>query len=206
MHIPVDQLQQFLDTWGYLAVFFFVAIESMGIPFPGETMLITAAVYAGLGNINIIGVIASAASGAIIGDNLGFLAGNKGGYKLAHRIWRKFKLDESTLDSAKKFYSKHGDKTVFLGRFVAILRTWSAFLAGVNQMSWPRFLFFNAAGGIIWASIYGGLGYYFAENVPFLHHLLRTLGVGSVALLILILLIGLIVWKYRSYLESWFNR
>lgn len=206
MLINTGQLQQFLDTWGYLAVFFSVAIESSGIPFPGETMLIIAAVYAGLGNINIQGVITAAALGAIVGDNLGFLAGNKGGYKLARAIWQRFKLNESTLDNAKKFYARHGDKTVFFGRFIAILRTWSAFLAGVNQMPWPRFLFFNASGGIIWAILYGGLGYFFAENVPFLHKILHDLGVGSVVLLISMLLIGLIAWKYRAPLKERFNR
>src|SRR5579872_5320327 len=131
--LSTHTLQNLLDTWGYLAVFLFVAIESSGIPFPGETMLITAAAYAGAGHLRIEFVIASAIGGAVIGDNLGYLAGRTGGRAFVERHGRLIHLDADKLNRAQEFYARRGDLTVFFGRFVAILRAWAAFLAGVNK-------------------------------------------------------------------------
>lgn len=159
-------LTSLLSTYGYLAVLFFVAMESTGIPFPGETMLISAAVFAGTTNgLNIGLVIASAAAGAIIGDNLGFWAGREGGYRLTRRYGKYIRLDERRLKLGQYLFDRHGGKVVFFGRFVAVLRTWAAFLAGTNRMSWDRFLFFNAAGGILWAAAFGLLGYILGNHV-----------------------------------------
>ncbi len=198
MNFPVETLQQLLDSWGYLIVFGFVAIESTGIPFPGETMLIVAAVYAGLGSISILGVIVSAALGAIFGDSLGYWIGRKGGYPLLQKYGKYIFIDQPKMDWAKRYYHKHGDKTVFLGRFVAVLRAWSAFLAGVNQMPWPKFLLFNASGGIVWATTFGLLGFYLSNNIEFLHRLIQKLGIISVIILIILLGLVYITWKRRK--------
>src|ERR1700716_2639988 len=145
-------LMWMLETFGYLAVFLFIAIESMGIPFPGETMLITAALYAGhTHRMEIVLVIAAAAAGAIIGDNIGFAIGHWGGYRLVRRYGRYVRLYEGRLKLGQYLFRKHGGKVFFFGRFVSILRAYAAFLAGTNRMPWWRFLVFNAAGG-------GGLG------------------------------------------------
>src|SRR3954467_8028605 len=145
----------------YLAVFVVVAIESLGIPAPGETILVAARVFAGAtGNPEIAGVIAAAAAGAIIGDNIGYAVGRRGGYRLLLKYGHKVRVRESHLKVARYVFDRYGPRVVFFGRFVALLRTYAAFLAGVGQMEWRRFLVANAAGGIVWATIFGLLGYY----------------------------------------------
>src|SRR6202011_3285994 len=140
-------IDDFLSRFGYAAVFAFVGIESLGIPFPGETMLISAALYAGAThNLNIAGVIVAAAAGAIIGDNIGFGIGHWGGYRLLLRYGRYIRLHEGRVKLARYLFQQHGGKVVFFGRFVSVLRTYAAFLAGTARMPWPRFLAFNASG------------------------------------------------------------
>ena len=144
-----------IDTYGYLAVFILVGVESLGIPLPGETALITAGIYAGhTHRLNpwLIFLVASAA--AIIGDNIGYWIGDKGGYRLARRYGPKVRFDEHKLKIARYLFDRHGAKVVFLGRFVSVLRTYAAFLAGTSKMRWRKFLPANAAGGILWAAIY----------------------------------------------------
>jgi membrane protein DedA with SNARE-associated domain len=182
VHFSPDVLTHLLDTWGYLAVFLFVAIESMGIPFPGETMLVTAGVYASTGHLKIQLVIAAAALGAIVGDNLGYLVGRRGGRPFLLRFGKYLHLDEARLARGQEFFERYGDRAVFFGRFVAVLRAWAAFLAGVNEMPYPKFFFFNAAGGIIWATLYGTLAYLLGKNLPLLERVVRGLGIGSVVL------------------------
>jgi len=194
VHLSTDVLQQFLQAWGYLAVFLFVAIESTGIPFPGETMLVLAAVYAGTGRLSIVLVIASAAAAAIVGDNVGYLAGKYGGRPLLLRVARPLHLDAAKLDSAERFFVHHGDKTVFLGRFVAVLRTWAAFLAGLNRMAWHRFLFFNAAGGICWSILYGTLAFELGKNLPLLHRVVTDLGLAGIAVAVVAAIVIVILW------------
>lgn len=173
-------LQNALNILGYPAVFLFVMIESSGIPFPGETMLLLAAFYAAIDHqLQIPIIIACAALGAIIGDNIGYYVGKTGGKAVVNRYGRYVFLKPEHLARAEQFFARHGDKTVFLGRFVAVLRAWAAFLAGVNQMHWRTFFIYNAAGGIVWATIYGLLGYYagryFHDNFSQLEHFASTL-------------------------------
>ena len=140
---------------GYWALFLLVAAESLGVPLPGETALIIAGTYAGTShhlNPWLIFVVASAA--AIIGDNIGYWIGDKGGYSLARRYGRKIRLDERKLKIARYLFDRYGGKVVFFGRFVSLLRTYAAFLAGMSKMRWRRFLPANAAGGIVWAGLY----------------------------------------------------
>jgi membrane protein DedA with SNARE-associated domain len=154
-------LDDLLTNFGYLAVFAIISIESLGIPAPGETMLVTASVYAGAtGNLLIEGVILAAIAGAIFGDNIGYAIGRKGGYRLLIRHGPKLRINHSHLKVARYVFERHGGKVVFFGRFIAILRTYAAFLAGVGQMEWKRFLAWNAAGGIVWATIFGLLGFF----------------------------------------------
>jgi membrane protein DedA with SNARE-associated domain len=158
-------IEQWLHDYGYLAVAVIVGIESIGIPLPGETMLIAAAVYAGTThNLSIVLVVAAAAAGAIIGDNIGYSVGRSGGWRLLRRHGHRVGIDERRLKLGRYLFLRHGGKVVFLGRFTAILRTYAAALAGANHMPFRRFFSFNATGGIVWASIYG-FGYYFAAHV-----------------------------------------
>ena len=158
-------IDHLLSTYGYAAVFLFIMIESLGVPFPGETMLITAALYTSATHkLEIALVVAAAAAGAIIGDNIGYGLGRWGGYRLLRRYGRYIRFNARRMKLGRYVFMRHGGKVVFFGRFVSVLRTYAAFLAGTNRMHWQRFLVYNASGGIIWATIYG-VGYYFAGSV-----------------------------------------
>jgi membrane protein DedA with SNARE-associated domain len=142
----------------------FVMIESLGIPFPGETMVITAALYAGVThNLSVWLIWAAAAAGAIVGDSIGFAIGHFAGYRLLVRHGSKIHVDEAKLKVGILVFDRHGGKVVFFGRFVSILRTYAAFLAGTLQMHYLKFLAFNAAGGIVWSGLYA-VGFYYAGS------------------------------------------
>jgi membrane protein DedA with SNARE-associated domain len=159
-------LRHLLSTYGYWAVMAFVGIESIGIPLPGETMLIAAAIYAGASHqLSIELVISAAIVGAVVGDNIGFAIGYFGGYRLLVRYGRYIGLHERRVKLARYIFMKHGPKVVFFGRFVSVLRTYAAFLAGTARMPWWRFLTFNAAGGITWALAYGVGAYLLGQQL-----------------------------------------
>src|SRR5438105_14009218 len=188
--VTTQNLLHLLATYGYWAVFVFIAIESTGIPFPGETMLLVAAIFAGTTHhLSLPLVIVAAASGAILGDNLGFLMGREWGYRLLRRYGRFIHLDERKLKLGQYLFLKHGGKVVFFGRFIAVLRAWAAFLAGTNRMRWPPFLVFNALGGIVWATVYGLGGYLLGKNV---HRLAGPIGTTTLVLAVLLILAGII--------------
>jgi membrane protein DedA with SNARE-associated domain len=188
--VLASALDDLLSNFGYLAVFATIAIESLGIPAPGETMLVTAGIYAGAThNLEIAGVIAAAAAGAIIGDNIGYAIGRRGGYRLLRRHGHKVRIRESHIKVARYMFDTHGSKVVFFGRFVAILRTYAAFLAGVGQMEWRRFLVANAAGGIVWALIFGLAAFYGGKAFERLSTPINiSLGIAGVALIVLVTL------------------
>jgi membrane protein DedA with SNARE-associated domain len=197
IHVATSDLLHLLNTYGYWAVLVFVAIESTGIPFPGETMLLVAAIYAGTTHrLSIALVIAAAATGAILGDNLGFWIGREGGYRLLRRYGRYIRLEERRLKLGQYLFMRHGGKVVFFGRFVAVLRAWAAFLAGTNRMPWPRFLFFNAAGGIVWATLYGLGGYLLGNNV---HRLTGPIGAVALVLAVLIIIAFLVFLRRNEH-------
>lgn len=156
----LHHLHQFVAEYGYFAVFVLVALESAGVPMPGETALVSAAVLAGRGDLHIGLVIACAAAAAILGDNAGYWVGREFGFPLVYKYGSYIRIDEGRLKVAQYLFQRHGGKIVFFGRFVAILRAFAAFLAGVNHLAWPRFLLFNALGGIVWATIFGLGGYF----------------------------------------------
>src|SRR5579871_2613437 len=153
-------LHEYLGAYGYLALFVIVGLESAGIPLPGETVLVAAAILAGQGKLNIYGVIASAAGGAILGDNCGYWVGREFGFPLVYRYGKYVQIDERRLKLGQYLFLRHGGKIVFFGRFVALLRAFAAFLAGVNRFNWERFFLCNAAGGIVWATVFGAGGFF----------------------------------------------
>jgi membrane protein DedA with SNARE-associated domain len=188
-------LDSLLATYGYLAVFFFVGIESIGIPVPGETMLVTAAIYAGTtGRLSIFWVIVASSAGAIVGDNIGYLIGRTGGYRVLKRYGRYIRLEENRLRLGQYLFRIHGPKVVFFGRFFSVLRIFAAFLAGVNRMHWRLFLIFNAAGGIIWSTIYGVAAFLLGKQ------LLRLSGRVDFALVVVAVavIIAVIVFLRRN--------
>lgn len=195
IHFAAHDLSHLLALYGYWVVLVFVAIESTGIPFPGETTLLAASIYAGTTHqLSIVLVIAAAAAGAIIGDNFGNAIGREGGYRLVRRYGKYIRLDERKLKLGQYLFIKHGGKVIFFGRFVSVLRAWAAFLAGVNRMSWSRFFFFNAAGGIIWATIYGVGGYLLGDNV---HRVAGPVGI-ALGVIAAIIIIAFLVFLKRN--------
>ena len=195
MQFAQSTLLDLLATYGYVAVFFFIAIESTGIPFPGETMLITASIYAGhTHRLNIVLVISFAAAGAIIGDNLGYAVGHWGGYRLLHRYGRFIRLHEKRLKLGQYLFLQHGGKVVFFGRFISILRTYAAFLAGTNRMPWWRFFAFNAAGGIVWAIVFGTGAYVLGTQI---HNLSQTASIVG-GILAVIAIVAFLLFLRRN--------
>jgi membrane protein DedA with SNARE-associated domain len=172
----LESLHGFIAHYGYFAVFLVVALESAGVPLPGETALVTAAIFAGQGTLNIEAVIGCAAVAAILGDNVGYWVGRDFGFPLLRNYGHVLPIDEGKLKVAQFLFLRHGGKIVFFGRFVAILRTFAAFLAGVNRLAYPRFLMFNALGGVTWATLFG-LGGYFL-GVAFETYA-RPIGIGA---------------------------
>ncbi|MGI8845304.1 MAG: DedA family protein [Thermoleophilaceae bacterium] len=150
---------------GYLALALLVGGESMGVPLPGETALITAAILAQDGSLQIEVVIAIAAAAAIVGDNLGYLIGRRFGRTLLTRPGRWDARRRNALVAGEAFFDRHGAKAVFFGRFVAALRIWAAWIAGMTHMPWRSFLLWNALGGIAWALSFGLVGYLAGEAV-----------------------------------------
>ena len=178
---------------GYAAVFALIAVETMGIPVPGETALIGAALLAHDGQLDIGLLIALAAAAAIIGDNIGFAIGRKGGRSLFARPGPFHRHRLAVLTHGEPFFARHGPKAVFLGRWVSGLRIASAWLAGMNRMQWPTFLFWNALGGIAWA-VSIGLGVYFLGHVA--EEVISTVGPAA-AVLAVVALAGFVVWRHR---------
>ena len=172
-------------TYGLWVLFMLVMLESMAIPVPGETALVTAALYAGSTHqISIGWVVLVAALAAILGDNIGYLIGRSIGVRLVARYGRYVRLDEPRLKVGQYLFLRHGGKIVFFGRFVAFLRAYAALLAGVNRMSWPHFLLMNALGGIFWATLFGGGAYLFGGQIKRVS--------GPVGLMLLLATLGLI--------------
>jgi len=193
--LSTHTIDQWLESYGYLVVFLLVMIESIGVPVPGETALIGAALYAGsTHNLEIEWVIVAAIAGAIIGDNIGFSIGRYGGAKVLLRYGHRIGLHEGRLKIGVWLFRRHGGKVVFWGRFVSVLRTWAAFLAGTNKMAWGRFLVFNAAGAIVWATLFGVTYYVFGSAVKRLSTTIDiAFGVVGAALVI-----AFIVWTKRK--------
>ena len=193
--LSTHTIDQWLESYGYLVVFLLVMIESIGVPVPGETALIGAALYAGSTHkLEIEWVIVAAIAGAIIGDNIGFSIGRYGGAKVLLRYGHRIGLHEDRLKIGVWLFRRHGGKVVFWGRFVSVLRTWAAFLAGTNKMAWGRFLVFNAAGAIVWATLFGVTYYVFGSAVEKLSTTIDiAFGVVGAALVI-----AFIVWTKRK--------
>jgi membrane protein DedA with SNARE-associated domain len=164
--IPLASLTTFIEQhsqWAMVLMFVLLTLESFGLPVPGETALIACSVLASQGSLEIGWVIVVGVLAAIIGDNLGYWAARKGGRPLLerHRLTRTYA--EKYLPRGERFFAKHGGKAVFFGRFVAVLRVTAAWIAGLTHMRWWRFLAWNAAGGIVWATLVSVVAYYLGD-------------------------------------------
>jgi len=184
MLAAIVNVSQLVETFGYPLLFVAVMAESSGVPIPGETALITAAVLASQGKLQIELVIPIAAAGAIVGDNIGYLIGRKGGRWLLERPGRFQSQRLQALHDGEGFFDRHGPKAVFLGRFVLGLRVWASWLAGATHMRWRSFALWNALGGICWATGIGLLAYFLGHAAS---NAIEAFGIyGLVAVLIAI--------------------
>lgn len=188
--IPVTQ---FFTQHGLPLLFVAVMLESFGLPLPGETALIAFAVLASQGHYPIEVVIAVAAAAAIVGDNLGYYVGRTGGRRLLDRWGPVRRYTQKVMPRSEAIMARHGGKTVFFGRFIAILRFTAAWIAGISRMEWRKFLFFNAAGGICWATLVGLVAYYAGNAAA---EAIRQYGLVAAAVIIVILVAGFVFTHY----------
>jgi membrane protein DedA with SNARE-associated domain len=186
-----------LLDYGLFLLFVLIAIESAGVPIPGETALVIAGFLASQGHWGIVWVIVVAAAGAIIGDNIGYWLGRVGGRKLLERWEFTRRYAEKALPPSERFFKKHGGKTVFLGRFIAFLRVTAAWLAGISRMHWWLFAAWNAAGGIVWATGVSLLAYFAGKAAADAVSRFGLYGVIAVIVLGGVGLLAVRIWRNR---------
>src|SRR5665213_2866607 len=156
------ELSHIISAYGYWAVALIIGFECIGLPLPGESILVAAAIYAARTHaLNIWLVIGTAALGAILGNAIGYWIGREGGYRLLLRYGPRLNITHGHIKLGQCLFLNHGSKIVFFGRFFAVVRVFAALLAGASRMNWLSFLFFNIGGGIVWAMLYCADGFYF---------------------------------------------
>jgi len=193
----VHHLDHLLQHYGYGLVALVVMLESMGAPLPGESMIIGTAIYcATTHRLDIAWVLVAAIIGAVMGDNFGYLIGRSIGFRLLSRFGRHVGLSTERLRLGRYLFRRHGGKVVFFGRFIAILRTFVALLAGANQMPWPSFLIYNMLGGIGWAGGYGLTSYLVGREMQTIS---GPLGIGLGVLAATILIPGFLFLKKNEH-------
>ena len=181
-----------LDRYGYLAVGGFVLLEDFGVPTPGETILIAAAVYAGAGRLSIVVVVLIAWAAAVLGDNIGYAIGAFGGRRLVARYGRYVLITEERLDKAAAFFERHGGKVVVVARFIEGLRQVNGIVAGTSAMTWRRFLVFNALGAALWVGTWSAVGYLAGDHITTIYEQVTRYSL-YVAIAIAVVLVVLIV-------------
>ncbi|MFB7633574.1 DedA family protein [Streptomyces sp. NPDC056149] len=186
----LGHLAPILDDWGYWAVGVLIFVEDFGVPSPGETILIAAAVYAGAGHLHIALVVTIGIVAAVLGDNVGYLIGRTGGQALVRRYGKYVLLPPERYEKAEQFFTRHGGKVVTVARFFEGLRQLNGVIAGTTRMPWPRFLVFNALGAALWVGLWAGVGYTAGNHITTIYtgidrystYLLIALGLVVLAL------------------------
>jgi membrane protein DedA with SNARE-associated domain len=190
MLAAILDVKHLVQVFGYPLLFVIVMSESGGLPVPGETGLITAAVLASQGKLKLELVIALAAAGAIVGDNIGYVIGRKGGRWLLQRPGLFHRQRLQVLASGQPFFERHGPKAVFFGRFILALRVWASWLAGATHMHWRSFVLWNALGGVTWATAIGLIAYYLGRSAG---NAIETFGLFGLAAVLIALAGGLLL-------------
>jgi membrane protein DedA with SNARE-associated domain len=191
-------LTDLFARYGYAAVFFGVFLENTGLPVPGETMVLAGGALAHYGHLSLLRVIVVTIVAAVLGDNLGFFIGRRGGRRLIERFGGRFGVTRRRLDDFDRFFDRHGAKTVFVARFITGLRVFCAVLAGGSGMRWPTFLLFNATGAVVWAIAIAVAGYFLGHSWDTLERLIGSTGIiGS-----LVVLAVVVLWIVRTRRQS----
>jgi membrane protein DedA with SNARE-associated domain len=194
-----DWIVDLFARFGYWAVFLGVFLENAGLPVPGETTVLAGAVLAHEGRLSLTGVVLTAIGGAILGDNTGFFIGRRAGRGLLERFGRRIGVTRERLQGFDRFFDRHGGRTIFIARFVTGLRVVGALLAGASGLRWPTFLFYNAAGAVVWASAVAIAGYTLAESWDVLERWIGRSGLVALAAIAILLIVG---WRRARGKES----
>ena len=194
----IDQgaIEAWIADWGYLAIFVPLVLETAGIPFPGETILLIGAAASAHGVLQPVVVAAVATVAVIIGDNIGYCVGRYGGRRLVDRLSHIGHV-EAGVAWGERFFELHGGKAVFLARWTAGLRIFGAWIAGMSHMEWRRFLLWNALGGVTWACTITALGYAFGNSIETVE---RTMGrAGAIAFAVVVVIAAALAlrWLHR---------
>jgi len=183
-------LVDLFSRYGYAVVFIGVLLENAGVPVPGETTLLAGAALAQMGRLSLFWVIVCATCGAVLGDNIGFAIGRRGGRKLAERHGPKIGLTPDRLRQFDRFFDRFGAPTVFIARFVTGLRVFCAVLAGGSGLPWRTFLFYNAAGAIVWSITIAAVGYSLAYSWDTLERWIGRTGGFALAVVVIIAVVA----------------
>jgi membrane protein DedA with SNARE-associated domain len=192
----IELVRPYVDQYGYLILFFGVMAENASLPVPGETILIIASFYSYHGNLVLAEVIGLATMGCILGDNISFYLGRRLGRPFITRYGKYFFITPRRLCQVEDFFERHGDKTIFLQRWITGVRVIGALVAGTTQMRWSRFLLFNCLGAITWVTAISLLSYLFAVNLQIL---VKILSRSSLALLAVLLALGVYFYLRHRY-------
>lgn len=195
--LSLETIQEIAKQYGYLAVFLGIALESLGIPIPGETITIVGGFLAGSGELDYWLVLGTASIGAVLGSSIGYWIGKLGGWALLERAGRLFRISEAQLIEVKREFGENAGRAVFFGRFVAFLRILASPMAGIVEMPFPQFMLFNIAGATVWASVMVTLSFFLGRIVP-LEQLISW--VAKFAIIALILVVAWFV--VPGWLES----
>jgi len=201
LHNSLQLIEQYMLVYGYWAVLFGVMLENAGVPIPGETILLIAGYFAASrpDQFNIFRVMLTAATGAVIGDNIGFAIGHHYGRGFLLRVGRFFFLTPKRLEHMEHYFESHGNKTILVARFITGLRVFAALLAGASKMPWRVFVVYNVAGAVLWSVVITTLGYLFGHSLPLL---VKWVGRSGTILLIAAIVIGVIVWRVRRHQKN----
>ena len=190
---------EIVDTLGYPSAGLGILIESAGVPFPGEALLLAAAAWAAVRHHSIALVILFGFLGATAGADIGYYLGFRGGRPFVEKFGHLFHIRPEHLARAELFFARHGDKAVITARFVLGLRTWASMLAGMARMPFWRFQFFSAVGGLLWAAAVGTAGYVLGNNLPLLETIIRAIGIGGLTALLVIVLVLLVATERATH-------
>ena len=188
----LNAVAPYLEHYTYWAVLLLVMIEDFGVPVPGETILIAAAVFAGTGRLDVVVVGLVGFAAAVIGDNIGFAIGHFGGRALALRWGKYVFLTEERLAKAEAFFNRHGGKIIVVARFIEGLRQANGIIAGISGMRWWRFLVFNALGAALWVGTWVSLGYLAGNHIDTIYHYITNYSL-YVLIAVAVLLVALII-------------
>ena len=191
-------MTHFIEHYGLVFLFAIICLESAGLWLPGETALIAAGVYASDGHLSIVAVIIVAAAAAIIGDNIGYWLGREGGRRLIYHYAVLARFADRVLPPAERFFERHGGKAVFLARFFGGVRVTGAWMAGMTRMEWWRFLVWNAAGGIVWATAVGLIAFYVGKAAADAIAHYGAYGGIAVGIMVVLVIAGLHLRRRRT--------